>query len=252
MSGGPAGAFPGGVAAMTSGGPTSSSGLVVADWKLNRIDFAKSLNPALSAFAYSNLLDGAALKAGSSPPAPLPNISGGALRSPAAVGQGYLGFNALSVDAATAPIDQPFIRFPTAESWLVASRVLFPKTVFTVGSFCVPCGLVGSYIQSDTTQVTNQLYVNLFDSSNHFFQAGLAAVLGSATCPVGAFFWITLEFNIRTGKLSAYFSDEFGVALSGANLLHMPPGAAAPIFAYSNDNTMGLEVSDIFAAWVAP
>jgi hypothetical protein len=233
---------------LVRGASSSSSG----GWRKNREDFAAFVNPSFDGFAYSNLLDGGVTRGGTvgtGAPSLQAGFSGGILTSPGGTkaSAGYLGLNPVG-----GTVDSALIAFPTAESWLVGARVRCPQTDFTVGRFCVLVGLVAIYLESQPAVNTKQLYLNLNDGTDHFFTTGAKGVIGSATAPFGAFFWIGLGFNIQTGVLTPYFSDEAGTPRSGSDLLHMPSAAAAPIYGYSNDGTMGLLVSDIFAAWVTP
>lgn len=211
-----------------------------------RIAFALAKNSALTNYAYSNLIDGAFLRGGGvGAPALAAGFTGGVLKNGATTG--YLGFN---TPAGT--VDSALVAAPTAESWMVGARVRFPATVFTAAKFVIPCGLVGIYIQGDPATSTTHFQINLVNAGNHFFDTGAAGILGSTNCPVGAFIWVMLEFNVTTGVLTPYFNDVAGTPRSGADLASMPTTAAAPIACYSNDATMGQLCSHIFMATVLP
>ncbi len=233
-------------------GSSSGGGL---GFRSNREAFAVSKNAAFNTFGFSNLMDGAALRAGSIPPRPVPTQSGGAVFSPGAGGgNGYVGFNAMAPAAGVAAIDQALIAFPPAESWMVGARVRFPTyTNFTGGLFCIPLGIVGTgavYLQG--VAGSKDLAINFFDTSDHFFSAGAVATLGTVTLPVGIYCWVSLEFNVSTGVVTPYFSDVAGTTRSGADLAHFANTPSAPIFVYSSDNAMGVQLSHIFLATVAP
>ena len=184
---------------------------------------------------------------------------GGGVAAPTAISTKSCGVYALSGGGGWINIghgdSQNLIATPTLESWFVSARVKNPAAaVFTGGTFNVPIGLSqgghATYIQGNAPTSTTIYQLNLNNGADHFTPLGAGATIGALTCPIGAFYDVSMYFNAVTGVLSVEFSDQLIATFSGAQLANMDTGAAS-VITWGTDTTMALQVDGMFFAGVA-
>ncbi len=220
-----------------------------------RVAFAKQFNKAFNDFQLDSLISTANVflggAAGTGKPDKSTVHSWGAYIIPGGTGasSGYINWGLTDLEVQ--------IMSPASESWLVSARVMFNTPTIQAGRWIIPVGILNNAATAgmliEGIQAVSATVFKLTNTIAHNAGAvvadlGAVGTLGSATCPVSTFFWVSLGFDVGTGLVTAWFND----VPTGSFAVNPPNSACAIMNLWSFDATDKAIVSDIFRAGMAP
>lgn len=215
-------------------------------WNAERLAVARDRIGTVNRWLGSDLNDANVISTGTAPAALDLTRSAGVYTMPGAAGDATftLGRAATQIMVAT----------PKAESWYVASRVMYSEIFSNAGGhYTVPIGLNQGanaiWIAGRGQTSTTVFQFITFDPAEHLTSLGASATLGASTCPLDAFFPISMYFNVVTGTLSVEFSDTLVLATTDLDDI---ASNAAVVVAVNNAEACPQKIDGMFWAGVGP
>lgn len=147
---------------------------------------------------------------------------------------------------------QILVAAPKTESWYASSRVMITDTFTNAGGvISLPLGLAQGadavYIVGRGSISTTEFQLEFYNPGLTRVALGSSATLGAATCPLDAFFTVSMWFTSATGTLTVEFSDT--EVYSSSSLAGMSQ-VAAQVVSIANDQTKPMYCDSLFCAGV--